>query len=128
MSNNQRFKDLDLHFIPHPSTGDVVKVVDDAAIKQSVKNLIQYNFYEKWNPRVGSGVYGMLFEQMTIVTASALQRAIEQTIRNFEPRVELITTKVSTDIENQSYVVKIAFNLVNLERPIELDFVLKRVR
>ena len=41
------YSDLDLDFIAHPTTGDVVKKTGVDAIKRSVRNLILTNFYDR---------------------------------------------------------------------------------
>ena len=41
------FKDLDLNFTRNPVTNDVTKIEDVDAVKRSVKNLVQTNFYER---------------------------------------------------------------------------------
>ena len=39
------YKDLNLDFARHPVTNDLVKIEDVDAIKRSVRNLINTNFY-----------------------------------------------------------------------------------
>ena len=43
--NSRPFKDIDLDFGRNTVTNDVMTVTDIVAIKRSVKNLIQTNFY-----------------------------------------------------------------------------------
>ena len=43
------YSDLDLDFIAHPTTKDVVKKTGADAIKRSVRNLILTNFYDNSN-------------------------------------------------------------------------------
>ena len=73
-----RYIDIDMNMLPHPVTGDIVTKTDEEAVKQSVRNLINYNFYEKWNPDIGSNVRGLLFENVTPITAINLEKNIEQ--------------------------------------------------
>ena len=47
MAKEQIYKDLDLTFDINPLTGDISKKVGVDAIKQSLKNLILYNIFEK---------------------------------------------------------------------------------
>jgi phage baseplate assembly protein W len=123
-----RYIDIDLNFIRHPMTHDIVKKYDEDAIKQSVKNLVLTNFYDKWNPDVGSNVSNLLFEPMTPVTTTSIHRSIEQTILNFEPRVEIININVTPNFENHQYDIQINFNIVNVENPIIVSFTLTQVR
>ena len=45
--NAQVFSDLNLNFVVHPITGDVTKLTNVEAVKRSVRNLINTNFYER---------------------------------------------------------------------------------
>ena len=64
--NSRKFKDIDLDFGRNVVTNDVNTVTDIIAIKRSVKNLIQTNFYERpFHPELGCGVRELLFENFT---------------------------------------------------------------
>lgn len=123
-----RYIDLDLNFTRHPATNDIVKKFDESAIKQSVKNLVLTNFYEKWNPDIGSNVSNLLFEPMNPVTTMSIKRSIEQTILNYEKRVEIIDIQVNAFPEDHLYEININFNIVNVENPISISFTLTQVR
>ena len=86
-----RYKDLDLDFIPHPVTKDLVSKINDEAVKRSIRNLVLLNTYEKpFHPEIGSDVRNLLFELATPLTAIRLKKAIEEVIENFEPRAQLL--------------------------------------
>ena len=52
--NNRRYRDIDLNFGINPVTNDIAKVEDVNAVKRSVRNLIQTNFYERpFHPELG---------------------------------------------------------------------------
>jgi hypothetical protein len=54
---DKRWKDFDLNFSTHPDTEDLTFLIDDNAIKRSVKNLIFTNRTEKlFNPTFGSDI------------------------------------------------------------------------
>ena len=42
-TNTRRWSDLDLDFIKHPTTNDIVRKTDVEAVKRSVRNLILTN-------------------------------------------------------------------------------------
>lgn len=136
MSTNQKnpratrtFTDLDLNFTPHPVTGDLVRKYDEAAIKQSVKNLILTRNYERpFNSDLGSPIRGLMFELVTPLTAISVRRAIIDVINNFEPRVTLIEVEPVISPDSNSLYVSIIFKIVNTEKPITLDLLLERTR
>ena len=61
-TNSRRFFDLDLDFVQHPITKDIVRKTDVEAVKRSVRNLILTNRYEKhFHPEIDGGVTRHLF-------------------------------------------------------------------
>ena len=51
------YRDFDIQFRRHPSTGKLLIKKDDEAVKQALKTLILTNFYEKpFFPRFGGGI------------------------------------------------------------------------
>lgn len=123
------FKDLDLNFTAHPVTGDVVKRLDEEAIKRSVRNLVQTKNYERpFHPEIGSQIAGLLFEPFTPIINNLIRQTIVDTITNFEPRVQLLDVYVDGDGDNNEVFVRIEFKIVNTERPIVLDIILERTR
>lgn len=130
MTRNARtFSDLDLNFIANPGTGDIYKKYDENAIKQSIKNLVMMNHYEKpFHPEIGSPVYSLLFEPFTPMLQVTMERAIAYTINNFEPRVKLRGVQVSLNEDNNTVFVQIEFTIVNTTAPLMVDFTLQRTR
>lgn len=127
--NTRTFSDLDLNFTAHPLTGDVARKYDEEAIKQSVKNLILTNNYERpFHSEIGSQIRGLLFEPVTPMLNMLLKRAIIDTITNHEPRVRLTDVVVRFSPDNHDVYVSIEYTIVNTTRPIQIDLVLKRTR
>ena len=128
--NTRQYTDLDLFFSKKTSDSDISKVTDIQAVKRSLRNLILLNHYEKpFHPEIGSGVRDMLFELMTPVTAVILNRKIEDTITNFEPRVKLVSVRSIPDLEQNAYNVSIEFFVVNTPTElVDLTVMLERLR
>ena len=127
--NTRTFSDIDFNFTAHPVTGDLVRKYDEASIKQSVRNLILTRNYERpFHSEIGSQIRTLLFEPASPMTTVMLQRTIEDTINNFEPRVNLLQVDVVPNIENNAYNIKITFRIVNTQTPIDVDLILKRTR
>lgn len=130
------YSDLDLDFIPHPTTGDVVKKVGVDAIKRSVRNLILTNFYDRpFRSYIGSNAQRLLFDNINMFTATFLRDAIAEVITNFEPRVRLPNTQegddgieVSVNPDLNGYNVRITFIIVNRGEPATINLFLERLR
>lgn len=123
------YKDLDLDFIAHPATGDVVKKVGDDAIKRSIRNLILSNFYERpFRPYLGSNAIKLLFDNVSGITQNLLKDAITEVINNYEPRVSLKEVKIEFDFENNGYNVGLSYVILNRGEPIITSIFLERIR
>lgn len=125
----RQYKDLDLAFTAHPVTKDISRNKDSLAVINAVKNLILLNHYEKpFHPEIGSNIKALLFENLDNVTAITLEREIFQTLKNFEPRVEIKQVKVEPNYSENGFTVTINFFIINKTEPITIEFFLERVR
>lgn len=128
------YSDLDLDFIAHPTTKDVVKKTGADAIKRSVRNLILTNFYDRpFRSYIGSSAQKILFDNINPLTATFLKNAIVEVINNFEPRVQLANDDnngviVQVNADNNGYNVTISFVIVNRSEPVVVSFFLERLR
>lgn len=123
------YKDLDLNFKPHPVTKDVIKRTGNAAIIGALRNLILTNLYEKpFQPTFGSRIRGLLFEDVSFITANVMESEIRGVIANFEPRIGVDAIKVQANPEQNRYDVTLRFYVNNLEAPITINFFLEKVR
>ena len=126
---NRTFSDIDLDFTRNLVTSDVATVDNVTAVKRSVKNLIQTNFYERpFNPELGCGIRELLFENFTPMTKVFLERKIEEVIVNYEPRVNLQNVAVDDDQDKNRLVVDIYFYVVGVPGPQVVQTFLQRVR
>jgi len=127
--NSRRFRDIDLDFNRNAVTNDVNVVEDVIAIKRSVRNLVQTNFYERpFHPELGCGVRGLLFENFTPLTMIYMKRKIEETLINYEPRVSLTSVNVDDDQDRNRLVVDIHFRIIGVEGPQVVSTFLQRIR
>lgn len=123
------FKDIDLSFTKHPQTGDVMGKYDENAIKNAVKNLILTKNYERpFHSEIGSSVNNMLFELPNPGLIAVMKQEIENTITNFEPRVEVLEVEVIFSPDNHYAMITIIFRIRNTQSPITVQFTLDRTR
>lgn len=128
--SNRVYKDLNLNFGRHPVTKQVQTLTDAAAVKRSVRNLVQIGQYEKpFHPEIASGVRDMLFENMTPFTAQTLSTKIKEVIENHEPRALLANINVVPRFDNNEYEVTVEFYIQNAPAElVDLSFTLERLR
>ena len=127
--NVRKFSDIDLSFTRNLVTSDVVQIEDVIAVKRSVKNLVQTNFYERpFQPELGCGIRELLFENFTPMTKVFLERKIEEVLINYEPRIQLQNVEVDDDQDRNRLVVDIYFYVVGVPGPQVVQTFLQRVR
>jgi phage baseplate assembly protein W len=123
------YKDLDLDFFKNSATNDVTVKKDDEAIKRSVRNLVLTNFYErKFHPEIGSGVYGLLFENMTPLVDRRIERAITEIISIYEPRVSGVSVESNPKYDENAYEVSIRFTIRAANTLAQITLFLERLR
>jgi phage baseplate assembly protein W len=128
------YSDLDLDFLAHPTTGDIVKKTGTDAIKRSIRNLVLTNFYDrKFRSYIGSNAQKILFDNVNPFTATFLKDAIIEVITNFEPRVSLAQdgddgVVVSVDPDGNGYNVRVTFTAINTGTLSSINLFLERLR
>ncbi len=123
------FSDLDLDFIAHPTTKDVVKKTGVEALKRSVRNLVLTNFYDRpFRSYIGSGAQKLLFENASPIISNFLKDAIREVLKNYEPRIAVRDIQVNFDIDNNGYNVVLAFSIINNNLPVVISLFLERIR
>ena len=123
------FKDLNLDFARNTVTNDVVKIEDVEAIKRSVRNLVNTNFYERpFHPELGCGVRQLLFEPFTPVTSIFIRRKVEEVITNYEPRARLSQVTVNEQPDRNAIAVTVYFYVMNMPEPVSVTTLLQRIR
>lgn len=123
------YSDLDLDFIAHPVTGDVVKKTGPDAVGRAIRNLVLTNFYDRpFRSYIGSSAQKILFDNISQMTAKNLENAIKEVIVNFEPRASVIGVKVTASPDQNGYNAKIVFNVINRPEPYQTTIFLERVR
>lgn len=129
VARKRDFSDLDLDFMPHPTTGDVMKKTGIDAIKRSVRNLILTNFYDRpFRSYIGSGALKLLYENMNPITANFLNNAIREVVENYEPRVRVDNVIVDFDYDNNGYNASLYFTILNRNEPVVINLFLERIR
>jgi phage baseplate assembly protein W len=125
----RNYKDLDLNFAIHPIRKDINVYKAEYAVINSVKNLILTNHYERpFQPEIGSNIRRLLFENVDVVLAAQIEREIEETINNFEPRVQISTVTATPSVDENGYKIILEFFVINNPDPITIKFFLERIR
>jgi len=125
------FKDLKVNFKPHPITGDLQVSKEDAAIKQSIVNLLMTVPGERpFQPQLGSSLSELLFEPLDFGVAALIKNEINDTIRNYEPRVKVVGLTVEPNFSDNAFDVHFEFEIRGREdvTPLQINFLLQRTQ
>lgn len=123
------YADLHKDLTTNPFSNDLALKTDEEAIKESLKNIILMDRGEKlFQPSFGGNIKAMLFELNSPATIKLIQEQIKSTINNYETRVQLISVEVYSLIDDNKIAIKIIYALRNKEEPIQVEFILERVR
>ena len=127
---NNGFKDLSMSFQANPLSKDLIALKNANAIARSVKNLVFTLPGEKFfNPNFGSQISKVLVENIDDITASIIVDEIKQSIRNYEPRVELLNVEAFPNFDNNQFDVTIIYEIIGSDiPPQELQFALQPTR
>lgn len=113
----------------HPDTGDILKITNETAVKQSLYNLITTGGgVRPFTMDRGPGVQQYLFDQADDDTANLIEQNITYVIERFEPRVRLQAVKALYLEQDNAFQVTITFNVINNTELVSLDVILYRVR
>ena len=123
---SRTFKDINLSFKRHPVTNDVITVSDEDAIKRSVKNIIFTILGEKpFIPLFGSVINESLFDLSTNLNEVRISDEIEQSLLNYEPRIDNIEVTTSIYPDSNELNCTVQYDIVGIPAPTqEVDVLL----
>ena len=128
-SRSRVYSDIDLSFAVNTSTGDIFKKKDAAAVKQSVKNILQTNRFEKpFRPDFGADIRGLLFELADDDSEEDLKEQIRGTINRFEPRANIQKLEVKFTVDQNTVRVKLEFKILSIDETVSLETTVSRLR
>lgn len=128
VARTRTYKDIDLTFAKRPDN-DVYKKTDAAAVKQSVKNILLTNYAEKpFLPEYGANLNDFLFNLDTEFDDDLLEDAIIQSIRDYEPRAQVLNVNVNTQSDYNSVSATVTFRVISTNETVSINLDLTRLR
>ena len=124
------FRDISMSFQVNPLNYDLIGLKNETAIARSIRNLVlTYPGERFFNEDLGSRVSRSLFENMDEITSSIIKDEIENTIRNYEPRVNLTSVDVVPNYDENEFNVTIQYRIAGIDvLPQQLSFALQPTR
>lgn len=122
------YSDLNLKFKTHPEYGDILPLRDIEAVKGSIRNILNTRPGEKpFDPEFGCGLQDYLFEPNDTITRYQIAQEIERSLGRFEPRIKVTEIEVSATSDENGYNVFISGILINSQREIDVNLLIKRL-
>ena len=123
---SKSFKDLSMSFKFNPLSGDLISLKNENAIARAVRNIVLTTPGEKFfDPDFGSSISEILFENVDDITAVSIEDEIRSSLKNYEPRVELINVNVDPNFDENQFDVIITYRIVGVDiPPSQLEFAL----
>lgn len=128
IARKKGYSDLDLSLRLHPIRKDIIPLKDDQALKNSVKNLILTNFFERpFQSNLGGNLRGILFEPADAITELALEDNIKRVLKK-EPRIKTLFVEVTDLADNNAYRITVKFLIKQFDTASQVEIVLRRLR
>lgn len=125
----RQYRDLSMMFQAHPVSHDLVSKVDAAAVKQSIRNLVlTMNYERKFHPEKGCQMYGLLFENVDMISLQIAKQSIINVITQYEPRANLIDVTFEDLSTINTINVTIYFSVLNNNAVEEVSVFVNRIR
>lgn len=132
---DKKYSDIDISLAPHPGEvavrgkGDIMTKDNEAAVKQSIRNLINLNLFDKpFHPEIAANVRSLLFENTDALTATIMKRELGSLLARYEPRAVFQSIEVNLDPDANGCRFIFVFNIINTSNPLRLEIRLDRVR
>lgn len=128
-TQTEHYSDFRKDFMSNPITDDLVRVVNEDSIKQSLYNLIMTNRGDRlYQPTIGCDVKRILFENVTPDRLLLAREYIKNTISMHEHRVNVISIDVTGALDSNAIAITITYNVLNKEEPDILNIQMERIR
>jgi hypothetical protein len=123
------YSDFPDSFAAIPSSCDLARVVNADAVKQSLRNIVMTNTFERpFQPNVGTNVRASLFELESPTTYVTLQNNILLALSQQEPRANILSVVVTGQPDLNSVTVTISFTMINDTVPLTCVVLLRKIR
>ena len=127
---SQGFKDISMTFQANPLNTDLIGLKNENAIARSVRNIVFTLPGEKFfDEDFGSRISQSLFENIDEISAAEIVDEIEQSLINYEPRINLLNVRAFPNFDNNQFDVRIIYEIIGASvPPQELQFALQSTR
>ena len=129
IARQETYKDLDFSFKQNPNTNDVGIKKNNASVIQSCLNILRTNHGERpFNYKFGANLRRYLFENMTRVTAASMTTSIETSLKNWEPRIEVLNTNIQAKADENDVFITVTGRVKSTNEIVDIATTIERLR
>ena len=129
IATTSTYSDLDFTFKQNPNTNDVGIKKDNAAVIQSVLNILRTNNGERpFNYNFGANLRAYLFENMTQITAANMSTSINLALKNYEPRIEVLNTNIQARAGDNEIYITVTGRVKSSNEILDIATTIERLR
>ena len=111
------------------ATGDVASVSDEAAINQSIRNLIMMERGDvPFHPEIHTGVRELIFENWNDQVKSVAEQKIRGSLSRWERRIDVVAVGVSASPDENEFTVDVSYRIRGEQDVSEFKTVLRRLK
>lgn len=126
------YSDFATAFLANPVSGQLGTVVNEASVKQAVRNIVLTNRGERlYKSDFGGDIYRLLFENATPSTLLFAQVQIVNALQRYEPRINIINVNINQDptlIDQNIAVINVVYRIINTEQNQNVTVTVERLR
>jgi phage baseplate assembly protein W len=126
--NQILWSDLPLNLDVSPVTGDLMRIVNVAAINNSIESIINTYIGERPYSSMGTALQLRLFENSNTLEIQMIQNAIYLSLQQYEPRIKVSNINIVVSPDQYSYSMTIFYVIINTNQQQVLTIILERNR
>lgn len=95
---------------------------------ESIKNIVLTSTYERFfAPEFGGNINALLFENWSSIVQSEIENRISTSIRNYEPRANILDVKAEDNSSRNQIDVTVVFRTNTTTQDAKVNIALKRI-
>jgi phage baseplate assembly protein W len=126
--NQILWSDLPLNLDVSPLTGDLMKIVNVAAINNSIESIINTYVGERPYSSMGTALQLRLFENSNTLEIQMIQNAVFLSLAQYEPRISVNKVDIVVSPDQFSYTMTITYTILGINQFQTITIILKRNR
>jgi phage baseplate assembly protein W len=124
--NQILWADLPLNLDISPLTGDLLKIVNTAAITNSIESIINTYVGERPYSTVGTALQLRLFENSNNLEVQMIKNAVYLSLAQYEPRISVLNVAIVVSPDQNSYEMTITYMIINTSQQQTVKIILQR--